>query len=99
MKKLKAVLTIIALVVFVATGVALASSKLEGTVIETMDSGGYSYVQIEKDGAKTWLAVPKTKVVKGETMTFKGGMPMKNFKSKTLDRTFDVIYFSPGIAQ
>ena len=99
MKKIKAVLTIIALVVFVSTGAAFASSELTGKVIETMDSGGYSYVQIEKDGDKTWVAVPKTNVKEGETITFNGGMQMKNFTSKTLGRTFDAIYFSSGIAQ
>ena len=99
MKKIKATLTIVALFVFLATGLVFASSQLAGTVIETMDSGGYSYVQIDRDGIKTWVAVPQTKVVKGETMTFNGGMAMKNFTSRTLGRTFDIIYFSSGIAK
>ena len=99
MKKIQVVLTIIALVVFVSTGTAFASTGLGGKVTETMDSGGYSYVQIENDGVKTWVAVPKTKVTVGETMKFNGGMAMKNFTSKTLGKTFDVIYFSSGVAK
>lgn len=99
MKKIKAILTIFALVVFVSAGAVFASSQLTGEVIETMNSGGYSYVQIEKDGIKTWVAVPQTTVKKGETMTFNPGMQMKNFTSKTLGKTFDAIYFSSGIAQ
>ena len=99
MKKIQVLLTIVALVVFVSTGAAFASTELAGKVTETMDSGGYSYVQIEKDGVKTWVALPMTQVKIGEIMTFNSGMPMKNFTSKTLGRTFDVIYFSSGIAR
>lgn len=74
-----------------------AGPDLSGKVVETMDSGGYTYTQIEKNGNKTWVAVPQTKIKKGQQITFAPGMPMSNFKSKTLDRTFDVIYFSTGV--
>jgi len=73
------------------------SSSLSGKVVETMDSGGYTYVQIEKDGTKTWVAVPQTKIEKGQQVSFQPGMPMANFKSKTLNRTFEMIYFSGGM--
>ncbi len=99
MKKIKAILTIFALFLFVSAGTAFASNQLTGTVIETMNSGGYSYVQLEKDGVQTWVAVPQAAIKKGETMTFNPGMQMKNFTSKTLGKTFDAIYFSSGIAQ
>ncbi len=99
MKKIKAIITIFALFVFVSGGVAFASNQLSGKVIETMNSGGYSYVLLEKDGTQTWVAVPQTTVKQGETMTFNPGMQMKNFTSKTLGKTFDAIYFSSGIAQ
>ena len=64
-----------------------------------MVSGGYTYAQVEKDGVKVWVAVPQAKVTKGETASFLPGMAMQNFKSKTLDRTFSVIYFSGGMAK
>lgn len=99
MKKVKALLVIFALVAVVLTGTASAANLLTGVVIETMNSGGYSYVLLEKDGIQTWVAVPQTTVKKGETMTFNSGMQMKNFTSKTLGKTFDAIYFSSGIAQ
>ncbi len=72
------------------------ASSLSGKVIETMDSGGYTYVCLEKNGKKTWVAVPQMKVVKGKNMSFKLGTEMINFKSKTLNRTFDRIIFSEG---
>ena len=38
-------------------GASLNSSSRSGTVVETMNSGGYTYVSLEKDGKKTWVAL------------------------------------------
>ncbi len=70
-----------------------------GKVVDTMDSAGYTYVQLEQGGKKTWVAVPQMKITKGKTMTFRPGMEMKNFESKTLKRKFDTIIFSDGVAK
>lgn len=72
---------------------------LSGKVVETMDSGGYTYACIEKSGKKTWVAVPQTKIKKGQTLTFQPGMEMTNFESKTLKRKFDRIVFSGGLVK
>ncbi|MDA8099669.1 MAG: hypothetical protein M0042_08585 [Nitrospiraceae bacterium] len=72
---------------------------LTGKVTETMNAGGYTYVNIEKDGKKTWIAIPETKITVGKEMTFLPGAAMQNFESKTLKRTFDVIIFSGGVAE
>ncbi|MBI5075152.1 MAG: hypothetical protein HZB62_08330 [Nitrospirae bacterium] len=72
---------------------------LTGKVVDTMDSAGYTYVQLEQGGKKTWVAVPEMKVTKGKTMTFRPGMEMKNFESKTLKRKFDSIVFSDGVVK
>ncbi|MDH4028391.1 MAG: DNA-binding protein, partial [Nitrospirota bacterium] len=81
-----------------AAGAAEEGSLLSGKVIETMNSGGYSYINIEKAGKKTWVAVPETKVTVGKEMSFEPGVVMQNFKSSTLGRTFESIVFSGGIA-
>jgi hypothetical protein len=73
------------------------NSTLSGEIVETMDSSGYTYINIEKDGQKTWVAVPRMKVTLGQDISLKSGMTMKNFRSKTLNRTFDTIIFSGGI--
>ncbi|MBI4682266.1 MAG: SH3-like domain-containing protein [Nitrospirae bacterium] len=73
-------------------------SSLSGKVVETMDSGGYSYVKVEKNGKTTWVAVPKMKVTVGQEVSFAPGMVMQNFESKTLKRTFESIVFSSGPA-
>jgi hypothetical protein len=62
-----------------------------------MDSGIYTYIQIQaSNGKKLWVAVPKMKVTKGENMSFTPGGVMMNFESKTLNRKFDEIIFSAG---
>ena len=70
----------------------------KGKVLETMDSGGYTYVQIEENGQKLWVAAMQTPVKVGDTVEFPDSPPMINFQSKTLKRTFDKIIFAPGLA-
>ncbi len=70
---------------------------LSGKVTETMNSGGYTYVCIEKGGNKTWVALPNTPVKVGQEIALQPGAEMKNFTSKTLNRTFDSIIFSAGL--
>ena len=70
---------------------------ISGKVVETMNSGGYTYVCLEKKGGKTWVAVPEMKVTMGQEMSFNPGAAMPNFMSKSLNRTFDMIYFSSGL--
>jgi hypothetical protein len=75
----------------------MVGTALSGKVVETMNSGGYTYVSLENGGKKTWVALPETKVQVGQQLTCQPGMPMQNFTSKTLKRTFDVIIFSGGV--
>lgn len=72
------------------------TSSLSGKVVETMDSGRYTYVYLQKSDKKLWLAVPKMKVSVGQNMSFIPGIEMVNFESKTLNRKFDKIIFSQG---
>ncbi len=81
----------------VSAGPAVESA-LSGKVVETMNSGGYTYVCLEKKGKKTWVAVPEMKVSVGQEIALQPGAEMANFPSKTLNRTFDRIIFSPGLA-
>jgi hypothetical protein len=76
---------------------APAGNSLSGKVVETMNSGGYTYVLVENNGKKTWVAGPQTAVKVGQQVACEPGMEMKNFTSKTLKRTFESIIFSSGI--
>jgi len=72
-------------------------ATLSGTVVETMASGGYTYVCLENDGKRTWAALPATKLSVGQSITIYGGAMMQQFSSKALNRTFDAIVFSGGM--
>ncbi len=75
-----------------------ATGSLAGKVLETMDSGGYTYVLLATAEGEKWVAAPKTVVTVGQTAAFASGMVMRNFKSETLGRTFDEVVFSSGLA-
>ena len=75
-----------------------AGAGHKGKVTETMDSGGYTYVQVDENGQKVWVAVMQTKVKVGDTVEFPDSPPMVNFSSKTLKRTFEKIIFAQGLA-
>ena len=74
------------------------ADALSGKVLEVINGGGYTFFHIEKDGEKFWVATPPTEGKTGEVMSFQPGIEMRNFKSKSLDRTFDQIFFSGGKA-
>ena len=71
-------------------------SGMSGTILETMDSGGYTYAQLNTGSSKIWAAAPTVKLTVGQVVTVVGGMLMKGFHSKTLNRTFPEIYFAAG---
>jgi hypothetical protein len=75
------------------------SQPIAGKVVETMNSGGYTYISLEKDGKRMWVAIPPQKVEVGQELKILPGMQMGTFTSSTLKRTFDNIIFSPGIAK
>lgn len=82
-----------------ATDSAAAQERyISGKVVETMNSAGYTYVCLEQNSSKTWVAVPEMKVIKGQDMSFYPGAEMLNFESKTLKRKFERIVFSSGPA-
>lgn len=67
----------------------------KGKVLQTLNSGGYTYVELrKKSGDKVWLAVPATEIAIGSQQTFNPGMVMHGFESKTLKRSFDEIVFT-----
>lgn len=74
-----------------------AASQLSGTVTETMNTGGYTYVQIDTGTKKIWAAGPETKVKVGDKVVMPPGAAMNNYHSKTLNRDFDTVYFVAAI--
>ena len=67
---------------------AAANETVKGEVLETMDSGGFTYMRLKSKDGELWTAVRVTPVKVGTQVTIENGMAMKNFESKTLKRTF-----------
>jgi len=80
-------------------GSAPAANLITGKIVETSNAGGYTYLCLEKDGKKTWAAIPATKVAVGSEISILPGSEMNDFTSPSLKRTFDKIIFSPGAAK
>jgi len=69
-----------------------------GTVLETMDSGGYTYVRVDNGSEEIWAAAGQFAVAVGDRVVFPLETPMHDFHSSTLDRDFPLIYFASFIA-
>lgn len=70
-----------------------AEAGITGKVVETMNAGQYTYVQVDDGSKKVWAAAPQFAVAVGDKVVVPAGIPMRDFESKTLQRTFDLVYF------
>ena len=73
------------------------ATSASGTVIETMNAAGYTYVHVDMGSEKIWAAAPVVQVKVGDQVVIPEGTPMRNYHSKTLKRDFAVIYFVGSI--
>jgi len=79
-----------------ATTVAAAPAMggtITGSVLERLDAPPYAYLRIQTASGEIWAAVPATDIANGAEVTVYEPMLMSNFESKTLQRTFDSVYF------
>lgn len=88
--------TLLLAISLVALGGSASAAKI-GTVVSTVDASGYTYAEIDVDGKPMWYAAPALKLKAGDRVVAPGGMPMKDFHSETLNRTFEVVYFVESI--
>lgn len=66
-----------------------------------MDSGGYTYAKIDRGGSAVWVAGPATQLAVGAKVGAMTGTLMTGFRSESLKRTFDEVWFVssfPGAA-
>ena len=69
------------------------SNSRSGIVVDKVDAGSYSYLQLKDNDKLYWVAVPTMKIENGESVYFSQYMEMKDFKSETLNRTFESVLF------
>jgi len=91
--KIQILLLLSALAVYAQSG-----QTLKGKILETMNSGGYTYMLLDTAKDQIWVATTEVKAQKGQNIELLPGMVMENFESKSLGRVFDKIIFSAGPA-
>jgi len=72
--------------------------KKQGKVVEVTNGAGYSYMLIESNNGKLWVAGTQISAQVGDTVSYIENVTMNNFTSKTLKRTFDTIVFASMVA-
>ncbi len=81
----------ICLLMYSTINAAETAGSGTGTVVEAIDVGNYTYLRLEEQGI--WIATSRLPVAAGDKVEFSGGMEMRDFHSRTLDRTFESIFF------
>lgn len=69
-----------------------------GRVIESTNTAGYTYVEVDTGSKKLWAATTQFPVKVGDSVKVGAGVPMTGYHSKTLNRDFDVVYFTGSIS-
>jgi hypothetical protein len=67
---------------------------VSGVVTEVIIVENYVYLEVNSEQGEIWIAANPVKVQEGNTVTASGVMLMENFRSSSLDRTFDRILFA-----
>ncbi len=68
-----------------------------GKVIEAVNVAGYSYLHVEGKERKEWIAGKAAEIKEGDVVRYSIGSIMRNFSSKSLNRTFPEIRFTSTI--
>lgn len=67
-------------------------------VVEHIDAQNYTYMKVSENDSEYWIAVPQREVKEGDILYYSRSMEMKNFNSKSLNRTFESILFVEDIS-
>jgi hypothetical protein len=63
------------------------------SVTEVIQTSNYTYLQVEENNTKIWIAVVRMDVKPGDSIYYTRASEMKDFVSKELNRTFPSIFF------
>lgn len=75
---------------------ASGETVVAGTVRETMDAAGYTYMHVETSTGMRWIAGTQTTVAVGDRV-HAVGTTMSGFRSNTLGRTFDQLVLASSV--
>lgn len=94
---MRTLLFALAATLFVPIAHAAAEAELpalppvKGVVLEVLDADAFTYLRLRTAGGETWAAVRRAPVKKGAQVVIEDPVPMQNFRSRALDRSFDTI--------
>jgi hypothetical protein len=63
------------------------------SVTEVIQTSNYTYLQVEENNKKFWIAVVKSDTKPGDSVYYTQASEMKDFVSKELGRTFPSVFF------
>ena len=66
---------------------------LSGKVVNAIRGGGYTYMHLENEGRKFWVASSVINVKRNDMVRWEGGTVMTDFTSYALNKKFDEIHF------
>lgn len=104
---MRVLLSILSVIVLLTVGQSCKNSKktsenksdIHAVIVkEAIQAGEYTYMRVTENGEEKWLASPACVPMVGSTYYYKGGSEMKNFKSKELNRTFEIVYFIDNLS-
>jgi len=68
-----------------------------GKVVETTNTAGYTYILVDTGKDRKWAAAPEFEVKLNDAVNVTRAMPMEKYHSKTLNRDFEVVYFTAAV--
>ena len=106
LKSIKMKFTPVFIGLFAAIPVCKSSPFFDGkhpsshkiVVEDVLQTTSYTYLQFKENDSLKWLAIPSMQATKGQTYYYSDGLPMKQFESKELHRTFDEVLFLGGVS-
>lgn len=81
--------------------IPVAEMKNQGKVVSVISVNNYAYLEVTPAGGgeNIWIALPDTiEVSEGDSIHYKDGPVMRDFTSRSLDRTFDSIIFLSDVS-
>ena len=66
-------------------------------VLEVQEVMGYNYLKVNEEGKIRWVAIAKAPVKVGDKIGYDTKTVMKNFQSKSLNKTFEEIVFANDV--
>jgi len=75
----------------------MASTNYSAKVLETLESGGYTYMKVQEGKNSYCIAMTHRDIKVGDSVKYTEQGWMKNFHSKTLNRTFESILFAGDV--